>query len=290
MGAAVAGAMCAMLMQQAMKEEDPQMKQMLMMMAMQECAQAAQSAQSADKNNNSKNKLSQADTPKMPPSPAFKAPSTPQESPMANSIAKDDGPAFDPGPGLSMEGPSASAAKGGSSGEDEKQSGYYIESLSQLKPIENPNLTYQENSKGGGTTPSGNGPVLMSSASARGLSTDEIKALIEEKMNGATREKGRINVANAEAGEASVAGTSTSGSGGSDSKDFDSMLASLMGAQGGEGLMGGAINDVLAFGPAQSATKVNIFKYASYRYHRASSEESRIQASRPRTIASQVAQ
>ena len=265
-GAAMAALMCQMLMRQAMKEIDPAKKQMLMMMAMQQCNQAAQSANAANENGKAKQKLTQNDTPKGLQIPPFKAPEATKDTELLkNPNVSDDSP-LDSGIDL----PTANNANT-SPDEPAKSAEFAFESKSQLNPIENPSLTFQENSKSGGAqanSGTSGSPAILSVGAAKNLSSEELRALIAEGGSGKITKR----AVSAESGEGQAvapiaAGSSSSG----ESKDFDSMLASLMGGGGQVLESGAASQDVLAFGETEKLN--NIFQYANYRYQQAADQK-----------------
>ncbi len=291
-GAAMASAMCAMLMRQAMNEKDSEKRLMLMMMANQQCMQAAQSAQAAKENGNSKEKLSQSDSskaPQLPASQALKAPEKPKESDLLKDLQKNtpDNSGLDPGIDIASNSKLPDTKLPGSpnkSGPPQPQS-FAVESISSLSPIPNANLTVQEDAKNGAATQNGFLPATAISASAaKSLGPDDIKALIESRSESGSANRKRASGLDGAGGDVSATSSSSGTTG--ESKDFDSMMASLMGGGQLPGEPGGAAQDVLAF--EGNASRENIFHYASFRYQRAAKSEQRIAKTRPRTLASQV--
>ncbi len=285
-GAAMAGISCAMLLKQAQEEQDESKKAQLRAQAMQQCAQAAQNAASAAQNNDSKQKLSATDDPKvdLPYKPEVKDyrqsetkqaaaanPTTSSETPSEIADANSDNAppvqVFDQGPDIDWStGGGGSGARG--------------ESISQLKPIENPALTFDEQSKGGGTTPGAvTGPTTTSGFALGGFSNDALRQLASgtlEAMDGLKNAKGRQNkkgLGVESHGEGAGGDTGHSGRSGGGDNDVGSMLAKIMGGPEEGALHAGAQLADVAVAKAPSASNApNIFQYASYRFRKSKRE------------------
>lgn len=288
-GAAMAGMSCAMLLKQAQQEPDPSKAAVLRAQAMQQCAQAAQNAASAAQNDDSKNKLSMTDDPKVdlaykPEVKDYRQSETKQAA--ANGAAtsteppseiadagNDNAPpveVFDQGPNIDWTaGDGDSRARG--------------ESISQLKPIENPALTFDEESKAGGTTPGAvTGPTTTSGfAMSGGFSNDALRQLasgtldaVDVLKNGKGRKKSKLEVESHGDGAGGDSGHGHHGGGG-EGGDVGSMLAKIMGGGGEEGALqsGAQLADVHS-GKSAAVGKPapNIFQYASYRFRKSKRE------------------
>lgn len=288
-GAAMAGMSCAMLLKQAQQEPDPSKAAMLRAQAMQQCAQAAQNAATAAQNNDSKDKLSMTDDPKveLPYKPEVKdyrqsetkqaaatSPTTANESPTqiadANSDEAPPVQVFDQTPDIDW-----GAGDGGS--------GARGESISQLKPIENPALAFDEQSKGGGTTPGPvTGPTTTSGFAMGGFSNDALRQLASgtlDAMDGLKKTQGRRAKSKLEIeahgeGAGGASGQGPSGNGGNDSADVGSLFAKIMGGGGEEGALqsGAQLADVSVAKAPAGNNAPNIFQYASYRFRKSKRE------------------
>jgi hypothetical protein len=148
-----------------------------------------------------------------------------------------------------------------------------------LQRIASPTLTYNENSKGGGTTPTTlTSPTLFSVASTRNLSAEELKALLasaENQKEEKDRQK-KDSETPSSSGGANASTSSASGKDSSENTNIDSMLAALLGGgQQAQATLAASQSDLLVFGGPDD-NKPNIFEYASFRYRSAAYEENRL--------------
>lgn len=290
-GAAIAGAMCALLMREAMKEKDPQQRMMLLQMASQQCSQAAQSMQAANDNKGSKEKLSLGDnaTPPELPMQPLQSPESLPENPMftppPDTFADeplDSGPEFT----STIAVPELASTSPKHNIEVRPASEFTVEAKSSLKPIERPNLSFQEDSKGGGVTPTASvGPATISVSATKNLTNEDLKALVEGRQ---TQDgSGKRRPASSANDTLTTAASSPAGSS-SGSTDFDGMMASLLGGASSTGIdsRGGSQNDVLAFMPTPTQQE-NIFRHASHRYKQAG-KENRLKSTAKRRPQTQV--
>ncbi len=285
-GAAIAGASCLMLLKQAQEEPDPSKAAQLRAQALQQCAQAAQSAASAGQNEDSKNKLAMTDDPKveLPYKPevkdyrqsetkqaaaaaAGKSTETPSQIADADDLTAPPVEIFDGAPDIDWMADSGSGARG--------------ESISQLKPIENPALTFDENSKGGGTTPGPvTGPTTTSGSAIGGFSSDALRQLASgtlDSVDGAKNTAGRKSKSKLDVeahGEGSGGDSARSSRSSGGDGDVGGMLARIMGGGGEEGALqsGAQLVDVSVAKAATTQGAPNIFQYASYRFRKSKRE------------------
>ncbi len=285
-GAAMAGASCAMLMKQAQEARaagDTQQANQLMMQAMQQCAQAAANAANAAQNQDNGKKINQSDpgTPKWADLPqgeaTKKAESKTAQSLPASSEEKPEEETVDPAEFKGLDERAFANAPGTEPGTGGDNMGGSIGGgIVKLDPIDSTSVQFDDKSKGGGTTPQT--PLGSSSSVVAGGGVG---------ANGGPQfQDGRIDdgapdgkAPNARSSRITGNGPS-SGGGGSSSEhsssgggfDMASLMEKLNGGAKGDG--GGSIPaDIQAFKKTVDGTNVSIFQYASFRYRKAQRDD-----------------
>jgi hypothetical protein len=290
-GAAMAMMSCVMMMNEARKQNDPSMKSMMMMMGMQQCAQGAQDMANANQNGDGKNQLTADSTPKQ-----AQLNTSPQKSPQASkddpislpaTTAQDDSsPEVPVGTPTS---PKMASRPKDPTPPEEKHPEKPVDSFTQLSPIAPPKLSFDDNSKGDGTTPmpgnNGGFPAFFGASS--NATPEQLKKAADEAAAKAAAEGSGKRLTKSDDGTAGgAAGASGGGeeSGkGPGADPFEGMLGQLFGPKdGGEPLFlngGGGAGDVVSLPPTDQGTGKrgpNIFEYASYRYRVASYTEGKV--------------
>ena len=282
-GAAIAGAMCAMLMAQAAKEQDPEKKQQLMMQAAMQCAQSAASAAAAGGNEEAQQAVNQQQADPLPPLPSLAQEkksndSTNPEIPSSSAQETEDflEPTTDPFQLADADNFVGVGTDAFNQGGGDLPFGQGVDDgIRTLNPIDDATVNFDDNSKGGGTTP--DVPLGSSSTSFTGqrLGTGGDSASLNlaqgrgvEEAHQKKRRKSRDVASDEAGGDSSVSLSSGSSSGGFDYNGALSKLMGNKGADGGSGISGGGGSIQIARVTPENGKKStpNIFEYASFRY------------------------
>lgn len=292
--AALQGVSCAMLMDAAMKEQDPAAREEKMANAIKECAQALQTAAGAAKNDEAKNQLSQGDT--SIPNP-LSLPDQPSEAPSAS-------PSLEVPQEVAQETPTETPnGVAPPSAFEKKEDGQLavksppVDNIETLKGIENPKLGFDDSAKNDGTSSDSSG-LGAGVGMGKGLSEADLKKATADNLEVANG-KGKRGIASDHNADGASDGDSSdsagkSGAGSSGGDPFDAIMAQIMG--GGGALPGADVSgrsgapEIIALnGAGKTADTVpNIFQFASYRYHKAAEDDlikKRRNAIKPATLA-----
>lgn len=286
-GAALSGASCAMLFAEANKAEqagESSHAAMLRGQAMQQCAQAAQNMASALQNNKGKDAMTQQDNPGQPKFAELPQPEKAKTTESASNGSLSSGEsksapgteqtvdpvafkgvderAFD-APAAQGTGPVADIGPGIGNG------------VKTLEPIDRASVSFDDKSKGEGTTP--RTPLGASSAAvgAGALpSSNNLKNLgsadLENGPDGKAPKGQRLRFSSG--GEGGGGGSHPEGQPSSGSNfDLTSFMTQLQGAGAAKapGAAADAASQITAIGRKDEGPAITIFQFASFRYRKA---------------------
>lgn len=283
-GAAVAGASCAMLLAMAKNEPDPAKKQQLLQQALQQCGQAAQSAAAAGDNKKANDAVAANNTPtgsnvaqpEAAPAdpvdePLPEVPIASQPEPTPEVVAPEE---FQPPPASAFD-PSYSVATTEPLTElDTIDDPAYTK----LNPIEEATVTYDVSAKAGGTpvqTDLGSSSFFVSDSSRAVQSQNASQADKAVKRKAKAHNRNGAGGAGANGSSGSALASSSSDDGGS--LNVSSMLNRYMNKGGSPAESGGSGGQIVNMKTkdklAAGKRPPTIFEYTSFRYRRLKKDE-----------------